>query len=174
MNFKLLQKLLLILLLCFLSAESFASKSSFLEIELTGLQGNEATLGAYVGKGRWTVVMLWASDCMICVQEKPKMSDFHDKHKKIDAHVVGVALDGPNNMGAIKQFVSRHKTTFPTLTAEANIILRGFEVSTKEAFIGTPTYLVYTPRGMLVANNPGPISSASLEQFIAKYNKLSN
>jgi hypothetical protein len=37
--------------------------------------------------------------------------------------------------------------------------------------LGTPTYLVFSLDGELVANNPGPVGPAALERFYCRLNR---
>ncbi|MGF1644868.1 MAG: peroxiredoxin family protein, partial [Thiotrichales bacterium] len=90
--------LLLTLLFVFTSGSAFAAP----DLDLRTLEGKAASLDDYVGKGKWTLVMFWATDCGICMREKPVMSDFHDAHKDKDAIVVGVAIDGMANVASVR------------------------------------------------------------------------
>ncbi|MCB1757223.1 MAG: TlpA family protein disulfide reductase [Gammaproteobacteria bacterium] len=145
------------------------AKSGPVDFQLVDLQGSPVKLSQHIGKGQWLLVMFWATDCVICAREKPAISAFHDRHKDNDANVIGVALDGYANKAAIERYLGQHETTFPTLTGEFTAIADSYEQSTEEVFRGTPTYLLYTPDGELVGNNPGPLSAGAIERFIKKY-----
>lgn len=133
------------------------------------LSGQSMDLDAYVGKGKWTLVMFWATDCVICEQQKPLISAFHDKHKDDYAEVVGVAIDGYKNIDAINRYVEQHKPSFPTLVAELPVLAMNYQIATEEQFRGTPTYWMFNPEGELVGNNPGPVRIEALESFMAKH-----
>ena len=60
-------------------------------MELQKLSGERVDLDDYRGGGKWLLVMIWATDCHICHQQKPLISDFHDKHQNSDAEVLGIA-----------------------------------------------------------------------------------
>lgn len=140
-------------------------------LDSKSLDGANKDLNAFVGKGKWTLVMFWATDCGICMRQKPVISEFHNKHKNGDAQVVGVAIDGYEEIDAINAYVAEHKPSFPTLVAELPILSMNYQIATEEQFRGTPTYWMFDPKGDLVGNNPGPVRIEALESFMAKYNK---
>ncbi len=137
-------------------------------MEIQELDGNIVRLDERVGGGKWLLVMLWATDCHICKQQKPEISRFHDKHKDIDAEVLGIALDGIGAVDKVKSYLDNHKPSFPNYVGDIAIVASHYLVLTEESLRGTPTYLLFNPEGELVGNNPGPLSVESLEQFIAK------
>lgn len=141
------------------------------DFDLMSLEGNEITLESQVDSSKWLLVMFWATDCPICVTEKPLISKFHSEHKSVDAQVVGIALDGYANAGVIKDYLALHKPSFPSYTGDYNDLASRYATATGEVLRGTPTYLLYTPEGELVGNNPGPVSPQAIERFIKKYHR---
>ena len=137
-------------------------------MELHELDGKVVDLDDYRGNGKWLLVMLWATTCHICELQKPEISDFHTKHKDIDAHVLGIALDGMEEIEAIKDNMQRHKTSFPSLIGNITIVASHYQGLTQENLRGTPTYLLFDPQGELVGNNPGPLRPEAIEAFIAR------
>lgn len=137
-------------------------------MEIQELDGNIVRLDERVGGGKWLLVMLWATDCHICKQQKPEISRFHDKHKDTVAEVLGIALDGMGAVDKIKSYLDDHNPSFPNYVGDIAIVASHYLVLTEESLRGTPTYLLFNPDGELVGNNPGPLSVESLEQFIAK------
>ena len=121
-----------------------------------------------IGEGKWTLVMIWATHCHICKEQKPLISAFHEAHKDLDAHVYGVALDGPSALPSVRQYMKSHRVLFPTYVGDIGSIAASYQALTDEPFRGTPTYLLFNPDGELMGNNPGPISIAALEQFMAR------
>ena len=53
--------------------------------EVRTLEGKFTTLSQHFEKDKWTLVMLWTTDCGICQREYPVISEFHDKHKDTKA-----------------------------------------------------------------------------------------
>ena len=137
-------------------------------MEIQKLDGEIVRLDERVGGGKWLLVMLWATDCHICKQQKPEMSRFHDKHKDIDAEVLGIALDGMAAVEDVKSYLQQHQPSFPNYVGEIAIVASHYLVLTEESLRGTPTYLLFNPDGELVGNNPGPLSVEALERFIGK------
>ncbi len=46
---------------------------------LTDFQGKPQPIEEFIGQGRWTVVMFWASDCRVCAQEAPAWVLFDER-----------------------------------------------------------------------------------------------
>lgn len=129
--------------------------------------GTEAALSDYVGQDKWTIVMLWASDCHICNEEAGSIDAFHRKHSDTDAIVLGVSLDGEAGIGAAKEFLQEHNVTFPNLIVEFGDAAALYRELTGRPWIGTPTFLVYGPDGKLLAQQVGAIETAVIESFMA-------
>jgi len=138
-------------------------------MELQKLSGVRVDLDDYRGTGKWLLVMIWATDCHICHQQKPLISDFHDKHQHIDAEVIGIALDGPSRTDEVKRYLESTKVTFPTLVGELLIVSSHYMQLTEESLRGTPTYLLFSPDGELLGNNPGPLRISAIESFIERH-----
>ncbi len=161
---RMLRNMLLTVALLF----SVGSSPAFAGMELQQVDGTVVDLDEYKGDGKWLLVMLWATTCHICEEQKPEISDFHSRHKDIDARVLGIALDGMSEVEAIKENMKRHKTSFPSLVGNIAIVASHYQALTQENLRGTPTYLLFNPEGELVGNNPGPLRAEALESFIAK------
>jgi peroxiredoxin len=135
---------------------------------LRDFDGQERTLEGLVGKGRWTVVMFWASDCPICNQEAPAWALFDERRRDRDAHVVGVSIDGQSGFGAARAFRERHLLDFPNLIGEPQDVARLFAELARHPWLGTPSFLVYDPEGELRARHVGALPVDRLETFIEK------
>ena len=156
---------LLIILCSLLVSAAYADQY---ERDLKGLDGQATAIQEHVGQGKWTVVMVWASDCSVCHKTAPEIVDFHARHKDIDATVIGVALDGYAAREAVLGFIDRSALNFPNFIAEMPYFALRYETELGERLLGTPTYILFAPNGDLVANNPGPLTAEMLEKFIAK------
>ena len=130
--------------------------------------GQARSLEDFLGKGKWTVVMFWVSDCPICNQEAPAWSVFDARHRGKDAEVVGLSLDGLAGKKAAKAFVERHLVDFPNLIGEPEAVARMFTERGRSPFLGTPSFLVYSPSGELKARQVGPLPPERLEEYIRK------
>jgi len=99
---------------------------------------------------------------------KPLLSDFHNRHKDSDAEVYGVALDGVEELDAIKQYMTNHDVSFPTYVGDLALIGINFAMNAQEPFKGTPTYMLFDPNGNFRAVDEGYLDIDSLERFIGQ------
>ncbi len=134
------------------------------DIRLQDMNGKQRNVDEFIGRGKWTVVAVWAADCAICNQEIHHMASFHAAHQDIDATVLGVSIDGPNRKKQALGFVQGHRLTFPNLLAE----LSQMQKFGGGPVMGTPTYFIYSPQGKLLAAQVGPVTQGHLEKYIAK------
>ena len=149
------------------SASAVAGDNPFLD--LVDVTGKDADVSSAIGEGKWTLVMLWATDCHICTKQKPEISAFYDKHKSENVDVFGIALDGRDNLDDVNSYLTRHQPTFPNYVGEIGVVAVNYQMLTEEPLRGTPTYLLFNPEGELKGNNPGPVSPGAIESFIAKH-----
>ncbi len=134
-----------------------------------GELGTDAgALDEYTGKGKWLVVMLWASDCHVCNDEVEQYNAFHQKHHDKDAVVLGVSLDGKSGQGDAESFLQRHQVKFNNLLGEPGQVASLYSQETGSRWIGTPSFLVYSPTGKLMARQAGAVPVELIESFIAK------
>lgn len=140
-----------------------ASAAAVPSVSMKDLAGKTHNVNEYIGKGKWTVVAVWAHDCPICNQEIHQMEFFHDAHRKKDATVLGVSIDGAN-VDKAKRFVEDHSLTFPNLITDPGTV-SDFGAGD---LIGTPTYLVFAPDGSLATKKVGPMSQEQIEALMAK------
>lgn len=135
------------------------------DLVLKDFNGNDQNISSYIGKGKWTVVAVWAHNCHVCNNEIHHMTFFHDAHKDKDATVLGVTVDGWSKREKAQVFVDTHALNFPNLIAEPRQdVLAKFGGGD---FYGTPTFYVYSPEGELMARQIGPITQEDLEKFIS-------
>lgn len=141
------------------------------QAEIKGFEdfnGKPQTLNNYTGKGKWLVVMIWASDCHICNKEAYKYVDFNMIHSDKDATVLGISIDGESRMKEAKAFIKRHSVDFPNLIAEPEYVANEFHRLSGQSFAGTPTFLIYSPDGELKAAQAGAVPTELIEDFMKK------
>jgi peroxiredoxin len=136
------------------------------EPEFADLSGQPRALAEYTGKGQWTVVMIWASDCGICRHEAPGMEAFHQRFKDGEARVLGLSVDGLAGMAAARDFVSEERLSFPSLVGSAEDVAALYFDHTGSNLIGTPAFLIFNPQGQLRSYQAGSLNMAALEQLI--------
>jgi len=147
----------------------FLSPAIFAEIKgFQDLNGNSQKIENYLGKGKWTVVMMWASDCHICNREAHEYVDFHMVHSDTDASVLGISLDGESRKKEAEKFIKKHSVDFPNLIAEPETVGDFYHEMTGQYFAGTPTFLIYSPSGELKAAQAGAVPTALIEDFMKK------
>ena len=136
---------------------------------LYDMKGKPAGIDDYAGKGKWLIVMFWASDCHICNAEAHQYNDFHFIHSEKDAMVLGISLDGKANKVAAEGFINKHKINFPNLIGEPEEVANLFTGLTGVAWRGTPTFLIYSPKGELLVQQIGAVPTDLIENFIKNY-----
>jgi thiol-disulfide isomerase/thioredoxin len=138
---------------------------------LTDFDGNPRDLQEFIGKGKWALVMFWASDCPICNAEAPSYVIFHDAHHDKDAIVLGVSLDGEAGIEAAKAFLERNLVDFPNLIGEPREVTALFTRLTdgRQPWLGTPSFLLYSPKGELAGWHIGPVSVEAIEAYIQEH-----
>jgi peroxiredoxin len=138
-------------------------------IALTDLQGQPVKLENIVGKGKWTVMKIWASDCHVCRQTIHYLSDFEVSFP--EATVYGISIDGQEGKAQAQAFVKQYSLNFPNLLSDSSEINAYLNKAAGEDLYGTPTMLVFNPQGKLIAVQPGPVTADELVAFIKKEQK---
>ena len=145
------------------TANGFAADENF-----TDFNGNVKSISDYAGKGKWLVVMLWASDCQVCNKEAHQYVEFHKQHKDKDALVLGISLDGEEKKSDAKDFLKRHKINFPSLIGEPMKVASMYQNKTGSPWIGTPSFMVFAPSGELLGAQVGAVPVSVIESFIER------
>ncbi len=134
---------------------------------LRNLENGSDAFDEFTGKGQWVIVKFWASDCHVCNQEAHQYVDFHEFHKDNDAVILGVSLDG-NNKNAAKAFIRRHQVSYPNLITGLFNGTKLYSSMSGQRWIGTPSFLVFDPYGVLRAQQAGAVPVELIERFIEK------
>ena len=155
------------ILVLFLLGAPMVTLAASPNIPMKDLKGKTRNVNEFIGKGKWVVVTIWAHDCPICNREIHKLAFFHAEHRKKNAIVLGVSIDGWDKKKKAAAFIERHDLNFTNLIAEPEYkVIQKFGVAD---FYGTPTFYLFTPKGKLVKQVVGPISQEDLEKFIKNY-----
>lgn len=136
---------------------------------MTDLQGQPVQLENLVGKGKWTVMKIWASDCHVCRQTIHYLKDVEVSFPEAD--VYGISIDGQEGKADAQAFVKQNSLDFPNLLSDLSEINTYLNKSAGESLFGTPTMLVFNPQGKLIAVQPGPVTADELIAFIKKEQK---
>ena len=155
-------------LLVFLLALIFTGTHAIANETIDKFSGNETGISQYAGKGKWLVVMIWASDCHVCKQEAHNYVEFHKQHKDKDAQVVGLSMDGKEKSKDAHEFLQRHKLNFPNLIGEPMDVATMYQTRTGGNWIGTPSFMVFNPKGELIGAQAGAVPVSIIESFIER------
>jgi len=133
---------------------------------LSELDGKAITFEELIGKGKWTVIKVWASDCPACRASAHHIVDFEMSNPDVD--VIGISLDDTSGKTDAEQFIDEHNFTFTNLLSNPSEVDDHLYSTAKKSFIGTPTFIVYNPQGKLTAAQPGLVTAEALSAFIQK------
>lgn len=138
-------------------------------IMLENLQGGQASLADYVGKGKWVIFNIWGPKCPPCLEEVNELVSLHEDHVDKDAMVVSLALDFPSFTYAKKDevaaFVEDYFVNFPVLLGDAGLA----QQVTGQRLLGTPSSYIYDPQGKLAAVRVGTVTQDMVENYMQEY-----
>lgn len=137
-------------------------------MDLLTVAGDRADITSHFDDDKWTLVMIWATDCHVCKEQKPMISAAYKERKDLDLNVFGIALDGRERLQKVQRYIEDHQPAFPNYVGDFAIVSFNYEVLTEEALRGTPTYLLFNPQNELMAAQPGRIGKEALIRFIEK------
>jgi thiol-disulfide isomerase/thioredoxin len=138
----------------------------------TGIDGKPATIESFIDKDKWTVVEVWSSDCPVCRKHMPSMVKFDGKLK--NTQILGITLDGidqEDGYDNAEEFVMEYGMKFPNLVTNAIEMNIWMQQNTPEGLIGTPTFMIFAPKGKLVAMQAGPVGVDQIERIITSQSK---
>lgn len=133
---------------------------------MTTMAGKPVKIEQLVGKGRWTAIEIWASDCGVCHRTIHHLVAIDQKLPTID--VFGISIDDQEGKADAQRFIQQNKMRFPNLLSNAAEVDSYLVKHADETFLGTPTMLLFSPKGKLIAVQPGPVTVEELKEFIAK------
>ena len=115
-------------------------------------------------KGVWNLVAVWALDCIPCEQQKPALSQFHSRYNELT--VTGVSIDGISQLDAIKKRLANKPVAFDNYVANHETFKKQFINNYGKNFLVTPTYVLYSPDGLIAGIQEGPIDFNNLISII--------
>jgi peroxiredoxin len=117
-------------------------------------------------KGKWLILMIWASDCSICNSEVQQYVAFHERNQASTAVVLGLTTDGIGKLKTANEFIYRHRVNFKNLIGELHDVIKFYKESTHSDWIGTPSFLVYSPDGSLAVKQAGAVPAELIEKYL--------
>jgi len=137
------------------------------DVRLPDVDGREHNVNEYVGQGKWTIVVAWSADCPICRRDIYHMTFFHEEHRKTDATVLGLSVDGQAGRDKARAFIADQSLNFPNLLGEPADAAH----LSGQVFVGTPTYYFFSPEGKFMTQRIGPVTQAQAEEVIRDFGK---
>jgi len=133
---------------------------------VSNFSGEPVQFTDYIKGAQWTVVMFWASNCHVCNLEAGQFVKLHAKYKDKNIRVLGVSVDGNERKTEAEEFINIHNINFPNLIGEPEAIADLYYQYTGEIWIGTPTFVVFSPAGKVMAQRPGMLPPELIVKFI--------
>jgi len=154
--------------------QSIATIAAFLllsstALAFTDLDGKKVELEKQLGKGKWSIVEIWASDCGACRAHMPSMVKFDGKLD--NARILGITIDGQEGIGDAKKMIKEYKMKFQNVVSNPIEVNAWMQKNVGEPLVGTPTFMIFDEKGKLAAAQPGPVKTESLETFIKENTK---
>jgi cytochrome c biogenesis protein CcmG, thiol:disulfide interchange protein DsbE len=110
--------------------------------------------------GKWVLVNFSASWCIPCRQETPQLQTFSREHsQRGDAAVLGVAYD-EGDIPNLTSFLRSSKATWSVVDDGQAVVEYGVS--------GIPDSFLVDPRGTVVVEYLGGVTTKELDSFIAK------
>lgn len=137
------------------------------DVRLKDLDGKDRNANEFIGQGKWVVVVVWSADCVICRRDIYHMTFFHDEHRKSDAVVLGLSIDGYADREKARGFINDQSLNFPNLIGESS----DAERLGPGMFVGTPTYYFYSPEGKYMTQRIGPLTQEQADEILRTLQK---
>ena len=134
------------------------------DFTLPKLGGGEVSLADY--RGKWVVVNYWATWCAPCRKEIPELSELHEA--RADVVVLGLAFEDTDDE-AFEAFLADLHATYPVLRVDVYEPPEPFGAPKV-----LPTTIVIDQEGKSVKAFLGPVTRASLEDFINSQQVMSD
>ncbi len=140
------------------------------DVTLNDVDGTRRHFSEFIGRGKWTVLVVWGPRCPPCIEEMPDMQKFHDANQG-QAGVLGVAVDFPSfgqaRADEVAKFAGDYQIGFPLLLGDGEIFTR----FGGDDLLGVPTTVIYDRDGAIVARHTGSVSRGMVERFIDKWDQ---
>lgn len=143
---------------------ALSASQAVVAIDLVDTSGRPDRLNATVKSDGWTLVMLWAHDCIPCERQKPMIEQFYQQNKTRGFQVVGVSTDSKALRDKAEKTYSASKTSFTNYYYEGSNFRKAYDQFTGRDFLGTPTYMVYDPSGQLRGTHTGTLNRDMLNK----------
>ncbi len=157
----------IIIALAMLIVCSQVAASDAASIRLKSLANTDVLLSSNIQAGKLTLVMIWATNCPPCEEQKPMIQKFHTDHHTTKAQVVGVVIDGFKVLDEVHRLIEKEQPTYFNYVAEPSTFLTDFRMVTGKEFTGAPTYILFDDQGNTLAVAIGPITQEQLDAAVS-------
>lgn len=137
---------------------------SNMAMAFTNTDGKNTSINDYIGKGKFTILEVWATDCHICREHMPDMVKFDGKLK--NTQLIGVSIDGQAATDEIDDFIMQYNMKFTNLISNPVEMNIWMQQNTPSSFIGTPFFMMFDPKGALFAMQGGAVGVDQMENLI--------
>lgn len=138
---------------------------------LEGSDGVTHHLHDFIGRGRWSTVVVWGAKCPACLEEMPEVQMLYDRRNKTGIDVLGLAIDYPSfdfpDIQEVQLYEEDNFITFPSLLIDYQV----FSDLGLGRLKGTPTTIVLNPEGQVADVHLGIVSMSVIENYINKQRK---
>lgn len=132
----------------------------FTDINGTDINGNPTTLSAYVGKGNYVLVDMWASWCGPCRREIPNLANLYKLYKEKGLTVLGIYVwDKKENL---LPAIEKEGITWPQIIDSEEVATQLYGVQ------GIPCIMLIGPDGTILdrTNLRGESMQPTVEKFM--------
>ena len=134
---------------------------------MSDIHGSPITLSKQIKQGQWTLIEVWHSKCVTCRTTMPDLVRSADKIP--NTQVLGISLD--ENAQDTRNFVNQYKIKFPTFRSSVNELNNFLQRTANVTLKGTPTWLIFSPKGQLKAMQAGSVRVGEIKQWITNQRK---
>ncbi len=134
----------------------------FADLSGKTLDGKDARLSDYAGKGKVVLIDFWASWCGPCIRSLPNLIEVYGKYKDKGFEIVGVSLDGEK--GAWADATRKHGVVWPQFSN-----LKGWEDESARVYgvTGIPHTVLISKDGIIAAKDlHGEQLTAKIEELL--------
>lgn len=110
-----------------------ASTSRPPDFELRALDGSSVRLSSHLGK-QVVLIDFWATYCEPCLRAMPELDALYTKYKGQGFLVLGVSIDGPDSLLAVRSDVQKLGISFPILLDQDTRVVALYNPKTSAPF----------------------------------------
>jgi peroxiredoxin len=92
------------------------------DFELDTLDGDSIRLSQHLGKDV-VLIDFWATYCDPCLAAMPHLNDVYRTHREQGFIILGVSIDGPESIAAVRTTVSKLGVEFPILLDDESSVV---------------------------------------------------